>query len=101
MMPITVSAPRSPRLVTVMVGSVSSELPKPPVRARWTRSRSADSSSASDFWSASWMAGAISPRPRSEMVLNPGCVLAKNEDLVRQRSEQKADRPSFANGICC
>src|SRR5271168_3140637 len=40
MTPNTVSTPRSPRLVTVIVGSDISELRNAPLRARVTRSRS-------------------------------------------------------------
>ena len=67
MIPVTLSAPRSPRLVTVTVGEASSELRRPPVRARCTRSRIAAISSGSGSASASRIAGATSPPPRSEI----------------------------------
>lgn len=65
--PSTLSAPRSPRLVTVTVGSLISELRSPPLRARCTRSRSSAMSWASGLRSASCSAGATRPPPRSAM----------------------------------
>src|SRR5581483_6853717 len=55
------SAPRSPRLVTVIVGSENSELRSCPARARVTRSRNASISSSRFSASASWIAGATRP----------------------------------------
>jgi hypothetical protein len=64
MIPNTVSTPRSPRLVTVIVGPDSSELRSAPLRARPTRSRSRAISPSRESPSASRMAGATSPPPR-------------------------------------
>src|SRR6185369_3626488 len=64
-MPRTLSTPCSPRLVTVIVASDSSELRRPPPRARWTRSRKAPISAPSGRPSTSCSAGAIRPPPRS------------------------------------
>ena len=71
--PSTDSAPRSPRLVAVTVGSDSSEPRSRPVRARCTRSRSDCISAGSDSVSASWIAGATSPPPRSA-IAQPRCT---------------------------
>ena len=67
MTPKTVSTPCSPRLVTVMVGSESSELRSPPLRARCTRSRKPRMRSPRLLPAVSWSAGATRPPPRSEI----------------------------------
>src|SRR3972149_2454348 len=72
MMPKTVSTPCSPRLVPLIVGSDSSELRRPPARARWTRSRKFRMRSPRLWRSASWRAGATTPPPLSEMAKPTG-----------------------------
>ena len=66
-MPWTSSTPWSPRLVTVIVGSDSSELLSVKPRARATRSVSSRISSSRLFASASRIAGATSPPCRIEI----------------------------------
>ena len=66
MTPKTASALSSPRFVTVMVGSLISELRSVPARARPTTSPRAVMSSASGRWSVSRIAGATRPPWRSE-----------------------------------
>ena len=66
MMAATVSAPRSPKLVTVTVADPSSELRRLPFGALSTTSRKAPMISDRDLRSASRIAGAINPPPRSD-----------------------------------
>ena len=73
MTPKTVSTPRSPRLVTVMVGSAISARCRRPARARATRSRSRSMSWSSARVSASWMAGATRP-PCRRATATPRCT---------------------------
>src|SRR3990172_6161227 len=69
----TVSAPRSPRLVTVIVGSESSELRSDPARARETRSRKPGITSSRLSYSAWCSAGATRPPPRRKIAM-PRCT---------------------------